>query len=117
MKNANLGWIQSVEILEAEQTSETTARVVYRFPVLWQYLNPAGGLHGGQSAAMFDTATSWLVSLVRKPGFWMTMGTSRSLNVTFLRPAAEGEMLLMEGALAGRYVVGFSLAFPPIVSL
>lgn len=76
--------------------SDTTARIVYRLPVGHSYLNPAKGLHGGQQAAIFDTFTSWLLALIRKPGFWTRLGTSRSLTVTYLRPAMEGEMLLLE---------------------
>lgn len=79
-----------------EKLSDTTARAVYRFPVLREYLNPAMNLHGGMSAGFFDTATTWTLTPIRKPGFWMQFGTTRSLNVTFLRPAAEGEMLRLE---------------------
>ena len=79
-----------------EKTSDTTARIVYRFPVGHSYLNPSMTLHGGQQAAIFDIMTSWLFVLVRKPDFWNRFGTSRTLNVTFIRPAVEGEMLRLE---------------------
>ena len=96
-RNANLAWLKVVEIVEAEKMSDTTARIVYRFPVLHTYLNPTMALHGGQQAAAFDIGTTWLLALIRKPpNFWMRFGTSRSLNVTYVRPAPEGEILLME---------------------
>ena len=91
-----LPWLRIVEIVEAEKLSDTTARIVYRFPVQHEYLNPNGGLHGGMSAGLYDTATTWLLHAIRKPGFWMRYGTTRSLNMTYMRPAMEGEMLRME---------------------
>jgi acyl-coenzyme A thioesterase 13 len=95
-RNALLTWLNTVEIVSVERISETTGRAVYRFPVQRQYLNPTMTLHGGLSSAMFDAATTWVLDVIRKPGFWMMFGTSRNLNMTFLRPAVEGEMLLMD---------------------
>ena len=95
-ENALLPWIKTVEVLSVERPSETTARVVYRFKVLREYLNPSNTLHGGMSGGLYDTATSWMLRVIGKPGFWMNAGVSRSLNITFLRPAAEGEVLLMD---------------------
>ena len=53
-------------------------------------------LHGGQQAAMYDIATTWVLLLIAKPGLWTNGGLSRSLSVNFLRPAKEGEWLRME---------------------
>ena len=55
-------------------------------------------LHGGLSGGIFDTATTWLLALIRRPaeGFWGRFGVSRSLSINYIRPAPEGEMLLME---------------------
>ena len=89
-------FFKTLEIVEVVKTSETTARMVARFPVLRQYLNPTRTLHGGLSAAFYDTLTTWALESIRKPGFWMNFGISRSLSVNFLRPAAEGEMVRME---------------------
>lgn len=50
-----------MEIVEAEQNSPSTSRIVYRFPVVPEYLNPAGGIHGGAVATIFDITTSWLL--------------------------------------------------------
>lgn len=95
-KNGMLAWLKVVEVVSVERTSDTTCRVVYRFPVQREYLNPGMTLHGGMSAGIYDVGTTWTLNVIRKPGFWMTFGTSRSLNVTFIRPAVEGEMLRME---------------------
>ncbi len=94
--NANLAWMNVFEVVSVEKLSDTTARAAFRFPVQHEYLNPAQGLHGGLSAGMFDTMTTWTLDPIRKPGFWSLFGTTRSLNLTYLRPAAEGEMLRME---------------------
>ena len=93
-----------MEVVEIEKMSETTGRMVYRFPVLREYLNPTMTLHGGLSAGFYDTATSWLLDVIRKPGFWFHFGVSRSMNITFLRPAAEGEMLKMEAEVGPRWI-------------
>ena len=96
MQNAGLAWLNAVEVIAAKKLSASTARATFRFPVQHEYLNPAQGLQGGFQAAFFDVATTWTLDPIRKPGFWYLLGTTRSLNVTFLRPAQEGEVLLME---------------------
>lgn len=95
-RNANLSFINAVKVIEAEKTSPTNARIVYKVPVLREYLNPSMTLHGGQQAAFYDIGTSWLLYLVRRPGFWTNAGTSRSLTVTYLRPAVQGDDVMME---------------------
>ena len=94
--NANLSFLNAVKVTDASRYSPTTARITYTFPVLREYLNPSMTLHGGQQAAFYDIGTSWLLYLVRRPGFWTNAGTSRSLTVTYLRPAVEGEVVVME---------------------
>ncbi|KAK5132064.1 hypothetical protein LTR08_000401 [Meristemomyces frigidus] len=94
--NFTLAWRQDLEIVEAKKLTENTARAVYRFPVKQEFLNPAGGLHGGAAATFHDIGTSMLLSMVARPGFWATSGTTRTLNMTYLRPAMKGEMLLLE---------------------
>ena len=64
-----LPWQEIVEVVEVERNSETTARIVYRFPVQWEYLNPTMTLHGGFSAGLFDMATTWTLDVIQKPGF------------------------------------------------
>jgi acyl-coenzyme A thioesterase 13 len=34
--------------------------------------------------------------MIAKPGFWLSLGTSLSLNLTFLKPAQIGDVLLLE---------------------
>lgn len=82
--------------MEATRLSDTSARIIYRFPVKNEYLNPAGGFHGGAAATFLDVGTSFLISLISRPDYWPKGGTSRTLNVTYLRPAREGDILRME---------------------
>ncbi|KAK5120230.1 hypothetical protein LTR85_006436 [Meristemomyces frigidus] len=86
-------WRQDLEIIEAKKLGNSSARIVYRFPVKNEYLNPSGGFH---AATFLDVGTSFLIHLVSRPGFWPSGGTSRTLNVTYLRPAKEGDVLRME---------------------
>lgn len=39
--------------------------------------------------------------IVAKPGFWMFLGVSRSLNVTYVRPAPADEPVLIECEVCG----------------
>ena len=104
--NANLAFLNAVKVVDAERLSETTARITYRFPVMQEYLNPSMTLHGGQQAAFYDIGTSWLLYLVRREGFWTNAGTSRSLAVTYLRPAVVGDGVLMECEVSTSFAAG-----------
>lgn len=100
----SLPFLNNMEIVEAEQNSPSTSRIVYRFPVVPEYLNPAGGIHGGAVATIFDITTSWLLFLIGRPGFWERTGTTRTLNCSYLRPAAGGQIIRLEAEVvhAGR---------------
>ncbi|ORY11548.1 HotDog domain-containing protein [Clohesyomyces aquaticus] len=58
--------------------------------------NMSGSLHGGAVALIFDICTSVTISAVSKEGFWDHGHVSRTLNCTYLRPAKEGEKMLVE---------------------
>ncbi|KAF2462594.1 Thioesterase/thiol ester dehydrase-isomerase [Lindgomyces ingoldianus] len=58
--------------------------------------NMSGTLHGGAVALIFDICTSVSISAVARPGFWDAGHVSRTLNCTYLRPAKEGETVLVE---------------------
>lgn len=61
------------------------------------HCNAFGNLHGGATATLFDFCTTLaLLPLSRPadgahPSFWLFLGVSRTLSVTYLRPAPEGE--------------------------
>ena len=69
--------------------------------------NPMGNMHGGAVALLVDMATSIAMAIISEPGWWVFSGVSRTLNVTFLRPAREGETLLLECEVSCR--VNFDL--------
>lgn len=73
----------------------TTTRVIFELDVAEFFANPAGTLHGGAQAAIYDMCTSMALAPASKPGFWMSH-VSRVLSVTYLRPAALGETLIVE---------------------
>ncbi|EMC97471.1 hypothetical protein BAUCODRAFT_54865, partial [Baudoinia panamericana UAMH 10762] len=68
----------------------------FAFKVDRYYCNPTNNLHGGAQAAMFDVCTSLAIQAIGSLDNWITGGVSRVLSVTYVRPAAEGEDVLME---------------------
>lgn len=71
-------------------------RVTLSYTVQPQDSNRAGNMHGGCAASLFDHATTIPLCLVSKPGFWLHLGVTRTLNVTYLRPIPIGEKILIE---------------------
>ena len=62
-----------------------------------------GNVHGGAQATIYDVCTSVLMAAIARPGFWVFLGVSRTLSVTYMSPApavvagsAEGEEEGME---------------------
>ncbi|EMF16251.1 Thioesterase/thiol ester dehydrase-isomerase [Sphaerulina musiva SO2202] len=95
-KNFLIPWLQTLEITSAELLSPTTTKITYRFPVTREYLNPMRTFHGGAIAAMFDVCTTWTLFPIADYGFWSTMGTTRSLVCTYVKPVLEGEVVDVE---------------------
>jgi acyl-coenzyme A thioesterase 13 len=86
--------------LPTAATSETEKvaqpRAIFRYTVQKAHCNALHNLHGGATATLFDFLTTLALVLVNAPGFWWYVGVTRTLNVTYLRPAAEGETVLFE---------------------
>jgi acyl-coenzyme A thioesterase 13 len=87
---------EQCQLREVKILSEKHAIVTFAFKVDRFYCNGSGNLHGGSQSAFYDVCTSIALMGIGKPGFWINGGVSRTLNVTYLRPAPEGTDLLME---------------------
>ncbi|KAK3671880.1 hypothetical protein LTR78_008246 [Recurvomyces mirabilis] len=87
---------QECKLREVKILSPKQALVTFAFKVSRFYCNGSGNLHGGSQSAFFDVCTSIALMSIGKPGFWLNGGVSRTLNVTYLRPAPEGDDLIME---------------------
>ncbi|KAK4945369.1 hypothetical protein LTR66_006042 [Elasticomyces elasticus] len=81
---------------EATVLTPTTARLVAKLKVDSSYCNPLNSLHGGAQALIYDMLTTTTLAPISRPGFWSYGGVSRTLTVTYLRPAAEGETIVVE---------------------
>lgn len=95
-QNFLLPWLDIVQIIEAEKIDDKTCRATFRFPVQPEFLNPMGTLHAGATSAFFECATTWALYPIAKPGFWKSLGICRTIAFTYLRPAVQGEVLVME---------------------
>jgi acyl-coenzyme A thioesterase 13 len=95
-KNFLLPWFDIVEIASAEKLSSTMCKATFRFPVQPEFLNPMGTLHAGATSAFFECATTWALFPIAREGFWKSLGICRTIAFTYLRPAVEGEWLVME---------------------
>lgn len=81
---------EDVKLSKFTRRSATTSAAVFTFKVERFYCNYSGNLHGGAQATIYDVLTSICLQGIGEPGFWLNAGVSRSLNVTYLRPAPEG---------------------------
>lgn len=81
---------------DSDGRAEPAGQMLWRFPVLKEYLQGLATMHGGAHASAHDTCTAWTLLTVRKPDFWPQLGTSRVLNMAYYRAAKEGEILLLE---------------------
>ena len=64
-------------------------------PLTIKDCNRLDSLHGGCTATVFDLCTTTALAPIAKPGYWDFASVSRTLNVTYLRPARAGERLLV----------------------
>ncbi|KAF2238557.1 thioesterase family protein-like protein [Viridothelium virens] len=86
-KHFDWAFLENLRLVDADPTGMAE----FEFEVLEQYCNLADNLHGGAAALMFDVCTSLAISPLAKPGFWeFGDHVSRTINVSYLRPAPSG---------------------------
>lgn len=89
-------WFDQLELLAASKHKDGTGRLLWRFPVLKEYLQAFSTYAGGAQAAAHDNCTGWALLTIAKPGHWAALGSSRTLNISYLAAAQEGDVLLLE---------------------
>lgn len=82
--------------VESATVTGNHVKMTWRFPVLYQYCNPAYLLHGAAQALYYDNCMAYLPMPLRKPGFWEGLGFTRNLSVNFLRTVKLGEFVLLD---------------------
>lgn len=82
-----------LKLLSASQEKQS---VRYAFNVTPSLCNRAGNLHGGAATSLFDTLTTTALLTVAKEGYWDSLGVSRTLTVTFLRPLPMGTKVFLD---------------------
>ncbi|PNY28770.1 Acyl-coenzyme A thioesterase 13 [Tolypocladium capitatum] len=70
--------------------------VTFTYTVQPDHCNRLLNLHGGAAATLFDFCTTMPLALINRPGFWQHLGVTRTLNVTYMRPARSGEEVIIE---------------------
>ena len=83
-------------MLEATTEGRGHARTLWEFDNHDYWGNGMSNLHGGAHATVFDFLTSFTIPILSQADFWLFPGVSRTLNVTYLRPAPSGEPVLIE---------------------
>lgn len=88
---------QSVLTSVSAETDTSNAKATYKItvPPLCSNNRVTKNMHGGAVATFFDNATSMAVFAACKNP-WEDSGVTRNLNVTYFRPAVEGEVIIIE---------------------
>lgn len=89
--------LRSITVTGASLTPAPT--VTLRLKVTPSLCNRLDNLHGGATATLFDICTTIVLALVRKEGFWMRAGVSRTLNVSYLEGVPLGEEVDVEATI------------------
>lgn len=90
---------EDFQFVSVKEPTPGTKIVTFSFVVRKFYTNIMGSLHGGAQASIFDALTTLALQAVSTldKGQWMEGGgVSRTLNVTYLRPAPIDEKVLCE---------------------
>jgi acyl-coenzyme A thioesterase 13 len=85
--------LAEVELLS---TNQNKLSVRYSFRVTARLCNRGRNLHGGAASTLFDTLTSLVLLTLGDMPQWDTLGVSRNLSVTFLRPIPIGTKVFLD---------------------
>lgn len=87
---------QSVLTSVTAETDTSNAKAIFTIavPPFCSNNRVTKNMHGGAVATFFDNATSMAVFACRNA--WEDSGVTRNLNVTYFRPAVEGETIAIE---------------------
>lgn len=55
---------------------------------------------GGAQAAVHDTCTAWTLLTSAKPGYWPLLGSTRTLNMSYLGAPQAGDILRLESTVS-----------------
>jgi uncharacterized protein (TIGR00369 family) len=86
---------ESLELLSVTSTPTKTA-VVFLLKAGSKLANRMGNVHGGAAALVFDMCTTMCAAPLAREDFWRFGGVSRTLSITYLRPAKVGMEILVE---------------------
>ncbi|GAM82824.1 hypothetical protein ANO11243_008100 [Dothideomycetidae sp. 11243] len=86
----------NLKLLEASSDGPTHARTLWEFSNPHYWANQLNIMHGGAHATIYDCLTSASLAVIARPGFYMYMGVSRTLSVSYLRGAKSDEPVLIE---------------------
>jgi acyl-coenzyme A thioesterase 13 len=89
-------WVDQLELLDAVKDSDRSGRLVFRFPVVKEHLQGFDTYAGGAQAAAHDLCTAWTILVISKPEYWPNFGATRTLNMSYFKPAKEGDVLLVK---------------------
>lgn len=86
-----------VPYVTVHSLSPETNTLTLHFTPQSQHCNRHHMLHGGAMATLFDFLTTLALCFVNdKPGFWRYLGVTRTLNTTYFRPVAVGDVVAVE---------------------
>jgi acyl-coenzyme A thioesterase PaaI-like protein len=89
-------WFNHTELVAAKKSEKHGGgKLVWRFPVQKEYLNFMKQYAGGAQAVVHDVCTAWTLLTVSQPG-WGSLGMSRTLNMSYLKTASAGDVLLLK---------------------
>lgn len=77
-------------------TDVSPGRTSYRMTIARPLCNKSGNLHGGMAATILDNLTSTALLTLAKPGFLDGGHVSRTITMSYLRPAPMGSEVEIE---------------------